>query len=81
MGARGFRAVGEETTGATTGGNVTREPLPLFPRNGRCQRSRSLTAEASEKVIEYAVKLSVNDDFERRLTALEEVSKQRGFRN
>lgn len=37
--------------------------------------------QASEKVIEYAVKLSVNGDLERRLTALEEVSKQRGFRN
>ena len=37
--------------------------------------------QASEKVIEYAVKLSVNDDLERRLTALEEMSKQRGFRN
>ncbi len=37
--------------------------------------------QASEKVIEYAVKLGVNDDLERRLTALEEMSKQRGFRN
>jgi len=39
-------------TGATTGGNVTRELLPLFPRNGRYQRSQSLAAEASEKGIE-----------------------------
>jgi len=37
--------------------------------------------QACEKVIEYTVKLNVNAELEARLTALEEMSKQRGLRN